>query len=231
MDAGPSGGPAVRAFGGRSRDLRPWVARVPGSYRAVVDATSNHPLYCPPARIVPLDTQPRVGRRQGALEAVDARGRTMAWASFDGSATSDCVELSLVLGPLRPPTELVGELVRRAATLAADAGASRLVIDFDPGSRLTREVMAASSLDWRERPTSDGAVAEVSLGEAVAPEGAPVAGNASVVRTHPRGVTLLPSAEGPSLRSDPRWTAGRARRSDRLLDHLVARRQASSSSG
>ena len=45
----------------------------------------------------------------------------------------------------------------------------------------------------------------------------------SVVRKHARGVTVLPSAEGPSLRSDPRWTRDRARRAQRLLDRLLAR--------
>jgi hypothetical protein len=45
----------------------------------------------------------------------------------------------------------------------------------------------------------------------------------SVVRKHAQGVTVLPSAEGPSLRSDPRWTRDRARRAQRLLDRLLAR--------
>jgi hypothetical protein len=47
----------------------------------------------------------------------------------------------------------------------------------------------------------------------------------SVVRTRSRGVTVLPSAEGPSPRSDPRWTRRRAQRSARLLARLVARRR------
>jgi hypothetical protein len=38
-------------------------------------------------------------------------------------------------------------------------------------------------------------------------------------------VTVLPSAEGRSLRSDPRWTSARARQADRLLGRLVARRR------
>jgi hypothetical protein len=38
-------------------------------------------------------------------------------------------------------------------------------------------------------------------------------------------VTVLPSAEGRSLRSDPRWTSARARRADRLLGRLVALRR------
>lgn len=38
-------------------------------------------------------------------------------------------------------------------------------------------------------------------------------------------VADLPSAEGPSLRSDPRWTAERARRAERLLGRLAARRR------
>jgi hypothetical protein len=127
--------------------------------------------------------------------------------------------------------ELTGELVRAAAKLAADAGARRLVVDFDPECGLARDVVAACGFDWRVRPTSDGAVAEVSLGETAPPAGAPAAGNASVVRTHPRGVTVMLSAEGPSLRSDPRWTAREARRSERLLDHLVIQHRSSASTG
>jgi hypothetical protein len=151
---------------------------------------------------------------------VDAGGRAVASARFDGAEASDRVELSLVLGPGRPPpTELIGELVRATAALAASAGAGRLVVDFDPACRLAQGVVAASGLDWRVRPTRDGAVAELSLDETVAP--APPR-NASVVRTHPPGVTVMPSAEGPSLRSDPRWTPGQARRTDRLLGRLVA---------
>jgi hypothetical protein len=38
----------------------------------------------------------------------------------------------------------------------------------------------------------------------------------------PKGVTVLPSAEGPSLRSDRRWNARRAQRSEQLLRRLVA---------
>jgi hypothetical protein len=45
----------------------------------------------------------------------------------------------------------------------------------------------------------------------------------SVVRKRADGVTVLPSAEGRSLRSDPRWTSDGARRTDRLLGRLVAR--------
>jgi hypothetical protein len=157
---------------------------------------------------------------------VDASGCTVALAYFDGPATSDCVELLLAFGPGRPPTDLVGEMLRAAAALAGGAGSRRLLADFDPACRLAHDAVAASGLDWRVRPTCDGAVAELSLGEAEAPASAPAAHNASVVRTHPPGVTVMHSAEGPSLRSDPRWTASRARRSERLLDHLVARRRA-----
>jgi hypothetical protein len=171
---------------------------------------------------VPLDIAPCPGRRQGALEAVDAGGRAVASARFEGAEASDRVEMSLVLGPgRRPPTELIGELVRATAALAAGAGAGRLVVDFDPACRLAQAVVAASGLDWRVRATRDGAVAELSLDETVAPTPVPPR-NASVVRTHPPGVTVMPSAEGPSLRSDPRWTPGHARRTDRLLGRLVA---------
>jgi len=47
----------------------------------------------------------------------------------------------------------------------------------------------------------------------------------SLLRRRAPGVTVLPSAEGPSLRSDPRWTAERARRAQRLLDRLIARQR------
>ena len=215
---------AVWAFGGWRWDLRPWGCQPSDSYRAVVDATPSQPLYLPPGRIVPLDVERCPGRRRGGLEAVDAGGRALASARFDGAEESDRVELSLVLGPSRPPTELVGELVRATAALAAGAGAGRLVVDFDPACRLAQDVVAASGLDWRVRATRDGAVAELSLDESVPPVPTPPH-NASVVRTHPRGVTVMPSAEGPSLRSDPRWTPGQARRTDRLLGRLVAQRR------
>jgi hypothetical protein len=191
-----------------------------------VDATRSQAPNLPRGRIVPLDVAPRPGRRQGALEAVDAGGRAVASARFDGAEASDRVELSLVLGPGRPRTEVVGELVRAIATLAAGAGAGRLVVDFDPACRLAQDVLAASGLDWRVRATRDGAVAELSLDETVAPAPVPRR-NASVVRTHAPGVTVMPSAEGPSLRSDPRWTPGQARQTDRLLGRLVAQRRSS----
>jgi hypothetical protein len=51
-------------------------------------------------------------------------------------------------------------------------------------------------------------------------------GAASVLRKDTSGVTVLRSAEGPSLRSDPRWTSERAARAQRLLGRLVAARRA-----
>jgi hypothetical protein len=53
----------------------------------------------------------------------------------------------------------------------------------------------------------------------------------SVVHKPAPGVTVLPSAEGPSLRSDPRWTAERAKRAERLLARLVARRRTARAPG
>lgn len=50
---------------------------------------------------------------------------------------------------------------------------------------------------------------------------------ASDARKRSRGVTVMPSAEGRALRSDPRWTAAGARRADRLLGRLVALRRRS----
>jgi hypothetical protein len=47
----------------------------------------------------------------------------------------------------------------------------------------------------------------------------------SIVRRPANGVTVMPSAEGPSPRSDPRWTSERAHRADRLLGRLVARKR------
>jgi hypothetical protein len=52
----------------------------------------------------------------------------------------------------------------------------------------------------------------------------------SIVRRPASGVTVLPSAEGPSPRSDPRWTPEGAHRADRLLGRLVARKRSSSRS-
>ena len=40
-------------------------------------------------------------------------------------------------------------------------------------------------------------------------------------------MTVLPSAEGPSPQSDPRWTPERVHRTDRLLGRLVARKRTS----
>ncbi len=53
----------------------------------------------------------------------------------------------------------------------------------------------------------------------------------SVVRTRTPGVTVLRSAEGPALRSDPRWTAEAARRAELLLDRLIARHRAAPTAG
>ena len=47
----------------------------------------------------------------------------------------------------------------------------------------------------------------------------------SIVRR--TSVTVLPSAEGPSPRSDPRWTSEQVHRTDRLLGRLVARKRSS----
>jgi hypothetical protein len=49
----------------------------------------------------------------------------------------------------------------------------------------------------------------------------------SVVRKRADGVTVLATAEGRSLRSDPRWTSAGARKADRLLGRLVARHRRS----
>lgn len=178
-------------------------------------------------RIVPHDTVPYAGRRRGVVVAEDKRGHVAALARFDGPTTgSTPVELTLHIGPVWPPAEVVGELVRVAATHAARAGADRLVVDFDPQCPTARAVLAASGLDWRVWSTADAATAEASLGGRTArARHEPTSGSASLVRTRRPGVTVLPSAEGPSLRSDPRWTARRARRSDRLLARLIARRR------
>jgi hypothetical protein len=182
-------------------------------------ATTGHPTW----RIVPLESDTDSGRRHGALAAEDAHGCTAAVALFDGPATGDTkVELALQLGPVRPPVDVVGELVRSIAVVAAEAGADRLVVDFDPECQFAGDVLAASGLDWRVRGSGNRTVAEVALGVARATSAVPEAGRASVVRAHPKGVTILASAEGPSLRSDPRWTAQRAHRSERLLERLVS---------
>jgi hypothetical protein len=159
---------------------------------------------------------------------MDGEGCIAAVARFDGrgasdvSDASDAVDLGLQLGPVRPPLAVVGELVRSVAALAADAGAERIAVDLDPECRFAANVLAASGLDWQIRPTCRGAVAEARIGDAGATEAASMASSASVVRARPRGVTVLPTAEGPSPRSDPRWTARRAHRSERLLEHLAS---------
>ena len=173
-------------------------------------ATTGHPTW----RIVPLESDTDSGRRHGALAVEDAQGCTAAVALFDGPTTGDTkVELALQLGPVRPPVDVVGELVRSIAVVAAEAGAGRLVVDFDPECQFAGDVLSASGLDWRVRGSGDRTVAEVALGVAGATSAVPEAGHASVgPPAHPKGVTILASAEGPSLRSDPRWTARRARR-------------------
>jgi hypothetical protein len=175
-------------------------------------------------RIVPLETA-TPGRRCGALAAEDARGRTAAVAHFDGPATgTGRVELSLQLGPARPAVEIVGRLVRSIAALAIDSGADRMTVTFDPRCQLAHDVMAASGLDWHVSRNGDAACAEVGLADTGVDAPFHEARSTSVVRTHPKGVTVLPSAEGPSPRSDPRWSAPHARRSERLLERLVTRR-------
>jgi hypothetical protein len=181
-------------------------------------ATMTHPTW----RLVSLETA-ATGRRHVALAAEDAKGR-MAVARLDGPSGGDArVELSLKVGPVRPPVEIVGELVRSIATLAADSGAELLAVDLDPRSRFTQDVLTASGLDWRVRRTGAAACAEVTLTDTTVPSRSQEACSTSVVRAHPKGVTVLPSAEGPSLRSDPRWNARRAQRSERLLRSLITR--------
>lgn len=109
------------------------------------------------------------GRRWAAVATVDAAGRTAAVADLYGPASCDWVELSLQLGPERPPAEAVGELVRVAAGLAADAGADRVIVELDPARRLLREVVAASGLDWRVVTTDGTALAELALDRAEVP--------------------------------------------------------------
>jgi hypothetical protein len=114
-------------------------------------------------RIETLVTPACPGRRWAAIRAVDSEGATAAVADLYGPATCDWVELSLQLGPERPPADVLGELVRVAAGLAATAGADRLIVDLAPAHRLLREAVAASGLDWRVVTTDDTACAELAL--------------------------------------------------------------------
>jgi hypothetical protein len=143
-------------------------------------ATGTHPTW----RIVPFESHMDPARRCGALAAEDAQGRTAAVARFDGPATGDTrVELSLQLGPVRPPAEIVGELVRSAAALATEAGANRFEVDYDPVCGFARDVLAASELAWQVRESGDRALAEIALADTRGTAAPPVAGSASVVGT------------------------------------------------
>jgi len=115
-------------------------------------------------RIETLVTPVCPGRRWAAIAAVDSAGGTAAVADLYGPATRDWVELSLQLGPERPPPDVVGELARVAAGVAANAGADRLIVELDPAHPLLREAIAASGLDWRVVTTDDSVCcAEVAL--------------------------------------------------------------------
>ena len=153
------------------------------------------------------------------------RAARRRWRSSTAPELGDTkVELALQLGPVRPPVDVVGELVRSIAVVAAEAGAGRLVVDFDPECQFAGDVLSASGLDWRVRVVRQpnrrpGLCPAWPERHRLCPSGGR---RARCARTSPKGVTILASAEGPSLRSDPRWTARRARRSERLLECLVS---------
>jgi hypothetical protein len=120
-------------------------------------------------RIETLETPTCPGHRWAALAAIDPAGGTAAVADLCGPATADWVELSLQFGPERPPTDVVGELVRAGARLAADAGAARLIVILGHGHRVGRDMVTASGLDFRVVTHGDAARAELTLASSFRP--------------------------------------------------------------
>ena len=193
---------AVWAFGGWRWDLRPWGCLA--SIHTVPLWTRLHlsPLH-PPGASFRSTSSAALDVGEGGL----GRGRRRSCRGVGpfrrrGIGSGGVVARSRAGPAADGARRRAGARHRRAA---AGAGAGRLVVDFDPACRLAQDVVAASGLDWRCGPP--GRCGRRAVARRVCSPAPPR--NASVVRTHPPGVTVMPSAEGTSLRSDP---AGRLAR-------------------
>lgn len=109
------------------------------------------------------DVDGRPGCRGETLAVVDPEGDVAALADIEGAATSRSVELSLQLVADRPPREVLGELARAAARLAAEWGGTRMVVRLAPCDRMAHDLLDASGLEWRMLPRNGSACAEVTV--------------------------------------------------------------------
>jgi hypothetical protein len=104
-------------------------------------------------------------RRHAAFAMVDAEGRRLALASFDGPITSDEVDLSLVLAPGsgEDGVEAGALLVRRLAAVAYGEGARRVVVDYDLLIADVAEALALTGFPWTVHHQDRSARAELAL--------------------------------------------------------------------
>lgn len=109
----------------------------------------------------------RRGEWEATLAVVDPDGNVAALAELVGAAAS--VELTVQVVSQRPPSEVVGELARAAARLAAESGATRMVVPLAPCDRVAHDVVEASGLEWRMLANGDSACAEVTVPPVVPP--------------------------------------------------------------
>jgi hypothetical protein len=68
-----------------------------------------------------------------------------------------------------PPPEFVGELARAAVRLAAESGATRMMVPLAPCDRAAHDLVEASGLDWRMLADGESACAEVTVVPGVPP--------------------------------------------------------------
>jgi hypothetical protein len=104
-------------------------------------------------------------RRHAAFAMVDAEGRRLALASYDGALTSDEVDLSLVLAPEsgEDGVEAGALLVRRLAAVAYADGARRIVVDYDLLIADVAEALALTGFSWVVHHQDRSARAELAL--------------------------------------------------------------------
>jgi hypothetical protein len=113
------------------------------------------------------------GCRGATLAVVDPEGDVAALADLEGAAPLRSVEVSLQLVAKRPPREVLGELARAAARLAAEWGGTRMVVRLAPCDRMAHDLLDTSGLEWRMLPRNGSACAEVSLPPVEPPRAGP----------------------------------------------------------
>jgi uncharacterized protein len=103
--------------------------------------------------------------RHAAFAMVDAEGRRLALASYEGPLTSDEVDLSLVLAPEsgEDGVEAGALLVRRLAAVAYADGARRIVVDYDLLIADVAESLALTGFPWTVHHQDRSARAELAL--------------------------------------------------------------------